>query len=130
MTDEPLSGGTLLLRQINPSWLRNGRPTSQAFKPTRKDGKQLSFYDGDMVTPEESWRHYTEELGYASAGTMGITVDECDGFTVKRKPEDFPAHVVIDFSENSGSEVRTAGRLLAKRARDRGWLYVQPTEEG
>lgn len=123
MTGETLSGRTLLLRQINPSWLRNGRPTSQAFKPTRKDGKQLSFYDGEMVTPEESWQHYTKELGYASEGTMGITVDECDGLAVKRKPEDFPAHMVIDFSENSGSEIRTAARLLATRARKRGWLY-------
>ena len=129
MTDETLRSGALLLRQINPSWLRNGRPTSQAFKPTKKDGKQLSFYDGDMVTPEESWRHYTKELGFASAGTMGITVDECEGFAVKRKPEDFPAHVVIDFSANSGSEIRTTARLLATKARERGWLYEKQEEE-
>ena len=129
MTDETLSGETLLLRQINPSWLRNGRPTSQAFKPTKKDAKQLSFYDGEMVTPEESWRHYTEELGNASEGTMGITVDECEGYAVERKPEDFPAHVVIDFSDDSGSEIRTAARLLAKKARERGWLYRRQDED-
>jgi len=73
-------------------------------------------------------RHYTEELGYASAGTMGITVDECDGFTVRRKPEDFPGHVVIDSSENSGSQVRTVGRLLAQRARQRDWRCLQPAK--
>ena len=73
-------------------------------------------------------RHYTEELGYASAGTMGITVDGCDGFTARRKPEDSPGHVVIDFSENWGSQVRTVERLLATRARQRDRRYLQPAK--
>ena len=40
---------TLLFRQVNPGWIREGRVTSQAFKPTAKDEKKLSVYDGDQA---------------------------------------------------------------------------------
>jgi hypothetical protein len=34
---------TLLLRQIHPSFVQAGRVTSQAFRPTPKDGSLLSI---------------------------------------------------------------------------------------
>jgi len=45
MTDE-----TLVHRQIHPSFVQAGFPTSQAFRPTPKDESKLSVYDGDMIT--------------------------------------------------------------------------------
>ena len=57
-----MTPATLLLRQVNPSWIKNGRITSQVFKPTPKDAGCLSVYDGDQITAEASWRHYTIEL--------------------------------------------------------------------
>lgn len=57
---------TLLHRQVHPSWIQEGRVTSQAFKPTPKDEGMLSVYDGDVSGPEESWRHHRgaeERLG-------------------------------------------------------------------
>jgi tRNA(Ile2) C34 agmatinyltransferase TiaS len=68
---------TLLLRQVNPSWVQAGRVTSQAFKPTQKDNKMLSVYDGDQIEPEASWRHYTEQLGHLSVGVLAVIVAEC-----------------------------------------------------
>lgn len=59
---------TLLYRQVNPSWIQSGRVTSQAFKPTPKDERRLSVYDGDLITPADAWRHYTESLGFSSVG--------------------------------------------------------------
>ena len=53
---------TQLLRQINPSFIKKGRITSQVFSPTPKDKKKLSVYDGDLITPEEAWAHFTEQL--------------------------------------------------------------------
>lgn len=40
---------SLLLRQVNPRWIREGRVTSQVFRPTPKDEKKLSVYDGAKI---------------------------------------------------------------------------------
>lgn len=64
---------TLLLRQINPSFIQNGRVTSQAFRPTPKDENKLSVYDGDQITPEDSWRHFTLNPLCSSAGVMAVS---------------------------------------------------------
>ncbi|OQC41352.1 MAG: hypothetical protein BWX66_00754 [Deltaproteobacteria bacterium ADurb.Bin058] len=44
---------TLLLRQIHPDFIQNQRVSSQAFRPTPKDERKLSVYDGDLITPAE-----------------------------------------------------------------------------
>ena len=62
-----MTGSTLLLRQFNPSWVQAGRVTSQAFKPTPNDNKRISVYDGDQVTDEDFWHHYTEQMSHSSA---------------------------------------------------------------
>ena len=62
---------TLLLRQVNPSWLQSGRITSQVFKPTLKDNNRLSVYDGDKITAREAWEHFTINMGLKSVGVMG-----------------------------------------------------------
>jgi hypothetical protein len=72
VTDE-----TLLLRQIHPVFIQNDRVTSQAFRPTPKDHGQLSVYDGDMISAEESWKHHTG-LGLESEGVLAVTVRECE----------------------------------------------------
>ncbi len=51
---------TLLLRQIHPLFIQEGRVTSQAFRPTPKDQKKLSVYDGDLITAERSWVHFRD----------------------------------------------------------------------
>ena len=68
---------TLLHRQVNPSWVHLGRVTSQAFKPTPKDNRRLSVYDGDQVTAHRAWSHYTGDLGFTSIGVLAVTVSEC-----------------------------------------------------
>ena len=55
-----MTGDTLLLRQIHPSFVQDGRVTSQAFRPTPKDDAQLSAYDGDQITPVAAWLNYTQ----------------------------------------------------------------------
>ena len=68
---------TLLFRQVNPGWIREGRVTSQAFKPTAKDEKKLSVYDGDQVTAQQAYVHYTSRLGLPSVGVMAVNVPLC-----------------------------------------------------
>ena len=49
-----MTGATLLLRQIHPSFIQAGFVTSQAFRPTPKDQSKFSVYDGDLISSEDS----------------------------------------------------------------------------
>jgi hypothetical protein len=44
-----MTEATLLLRQVHPSFIQHGRVTSQVFRPTLKDKRLLSVYDGDLI---------------------------------------------------------------------------------
>ena len=120
-----MNSSTLLLRQVNPNWIHLGRVTSQAFTPTPKDNGRISTYDGDRITPEESWNHFTRVLGYNSAGVLGVTVEECEseGLTAVPDPKPFPEHVLIDLSRLSRNQRRDRGKLLTRHANARGWLH-------
>jgi hypothetical protein len=120
-----MTSDTLLLRQVNPHWIREGRVTSQAFKPTAKDQKKLSVYDGDQMTAQEAYRHYTQRLKLTSAGVIALTVVECrqQELPVTPDPEPFPEHVVIDFSDYSNAEIKTKAKYLTRAAMLRGWQY-------
>ena len=121
-----MTDNTLLLRQVNPSWVQLGRITSQVFKPTPKDANRLSVYDGDQTTAEKSWRHYTGELGFSSVGVVAVTVGECklQGLPADAdKQPSFPEHVVINFNGCSGTQTEKKARHLKKAAEKRGWQH-------
>ena len=122
---------TLLLRQVNPAWVQKGRVTSQVFKPTPQDRKRLSVYDGGQVTAEEAWKHYSEELGLASVGVLGVTVGECEdqALAAESDPEPFPAHAVIRFDTCTESQIPKKAKRLTKAAEARGWLYQGKPDE-
>lgn len=123
---------TLLLRQVNPSWVQAGRITSQVFKPTPKDDKRVSAYDGDQITPKDSWTHYNEELGFQSVGVVAVTVGECEKHELiaEPDPEPFPAHVVIKFDGCvSNSQIEKKAKHLKKAAETRGWQYEAETNK-
>jgi hypothetical protein len=120
-----MTPGTLLLRQVNPSWIQAGRVTSQVFKPTAKDKERLSVYNGDLVSAEDSWKHYTNELQFSSVGVLAVTVEECQRqeLTAEPDPEQFPAHVVIRFDACSASQIAKKAKHLKQDAEARGWQY-------
>ena len=41
-------------------WIQENLVASQSFRPRRIDDKLLSVYDGDQITPEAAWFHYTK----------------------------------------------------------------------
>lgn len=90
MTDD-----SLLHRQVHPTYIQQGRVTSQVFRPTPKDSKKLSVYDGDQIDAEAAWEHYAEDMGYESVGGLGITVRRWsnEGLPVHAVP--FLEHVLI-----------------------------------
>jgi len=116
---------TLLFRQVNPSWIQAGRVTSQVFKPTPKDNKRLSVYNGDLVSAEGSWVHYTNELQFSSVGVLAVTVEECQGQRLPAEPDPnpFPEHAVIRFDGCSASQIKKKAKYLKQHAEARGWQY-------
>ena len=125
-----MTDATLLLRQIHPSFVQDGYPTSQAFRPTPKDKSKLSVYNHDSIKPEASFVHYTSVWKLASAGTMALTVVECKGeeLPVQDDPlPDCPEHAVIDFTDITDNVCRKKSKKLQARAIARGWLYEAPS---
>ncbi len=116
---------TLLLRQINPNWVQGDRVTSQAFRPTNKDQGLLSVYDGDRMTPQAAWIHYTSELKLSSVGAQAVTVQECADLQLFARPDPapFPEHAVIDFTGLSRGDIERKAKELRRLAEERGWLY-------
>jgi len=124
MTEFPL-----LLRQIHPNFVQNGRVLSPAFRPTPKDGKRLSVSDGRKISPEDAWKRFTETFGFHSCGVLGVTPLECENahLSVHEAPEDNqPDHMVIDFSHlESEGAIRSAAKELCHAATNRGWQYKE-----
>lgn len=120
-----MNDDTLLLRQVNPSWVQQGRVTSQAFRPTPKDEHKLSAYDGDLISAENSWVHYTTTLQLSSVGTLAVTVMECkqQELPAVPDPEPFPEHAVIDFTGLGTNQVENKSKKLKAAAESRGWKY-------
>lgn len=120
-----MTDGTMLHRQINPSWTQNGRVTSQAFKPTPKDEGLLSVYDGDQINAEKAWVHFTTHLRFESVGSLAVTVSECgdNELPVRSEPQPFPEHVVIDFTAFGANQVEKKAKKLRSVAEARGWQY-------
>lgn len=116
---------TLLLRQVHPSFLQDGEITSQVFRPTPKDENLLSAYDGDKISPEGAWRHYTEGTENRSAGVMAITKAACDihQLPVIDDGIPYPEHVSIDFTGKSKTVIGIIAKALKHAAVERGWLY-------
>jgi hypothetical protein len=126
-----MTEATLLLRQVHPSFIQAGRVTSQAFRPTPKDELLLSVYDGDQISAEESWRHFTNQEHCRSAGVLAVTVGECtiEALPTRLAQELFPQHAVIDFAGLSYNQIEKNGKKLKARAEVRGWLYEQPDDQ-
>ncbi|MGL4423294.1 MAG: hypothetical protein ACRCZF_21720 [Gemmataceae bacterium] len=121
-----MTGTTLLLRQIHPSFVQHGFATSQAFRPTPKDQSMLSVYDGDQITPEDSFLHYTTVWKLESVGTMAVTVDDClaENLTAVPDPlEDCPQHALIHFIGLTPGQCEKKSKKLKAKAEQRGWLH-------
>lgn len=120
-----MNASTLLYRQVSPSWVQQGRVTSQVFKPTAKDNKRLSVYDGDLIAAEAAWLHYTTTMKFASVGVMAVTVDECTAveLSVQSDPRPFPEHALICFDACSTSQIEKNAKKLRSKAETRGWRY-------
>jgi len=122
---------SLLHRQIHPDWVQDSRPTSQAFRPAPKDDNLLSVYDGDLITAERAWSHYTGTLARQSFGVCSLTVAECSqvSLPVRPDPKYFAEHVIIDFNGVGRKEQERRAKILSRCAKARGWQYKAPVKD-
>lgn len=119
-------GEQTLHRHVHPSWVQDGRITSQAFTPTPKDAGLLSVYDGKQIAPEPSFVHYTTVLLLTAVGTVSVTASEviAVGLPWRLDPEPFREHAVIDYTGlPTPGKIKAKAQALAERARQRGWTY-------
>ena len=117
---------TLLLRQVHPNFLPEGALSSQAFYPFPKDDGRLSVYDGDQISAEASYHHYTVDLGYSSAGVWGMNCGEVASISLTSQPDPItnsPAHACIDFGRRVDKECRKLAKKLKELAVARGCLH-------
>jgi hypothetical protein len=119
----------LLYRQVHPHWIVDGQPSSQAFKPTKKDEGMLSVALGSKATAEEAFFLHTVGQRLASAGTWAVTVGEVVAVELssyEQPLENNPAHGFIDFRGLGRGATESKAKLLLAKARARGDVY-RPT---
>lgn len=106
--------------------MQNGRPTSQAFRPTPKDGNRLSVDDGSKIDARASWERFTGTLGFASVGVLAVTYAECSEqeLPVIADAKPYPEHCFIDFSGAPKKAAEKKAKFLAFHAVQRGWLFA------
>jgi hypothetical protein len=125
-----MNNQTLLLRQVHPQFLSGDQLSSQAFLPFPKDHGRLSVYDGDQISAESAYRHYTDALRLQSRGVWAVTGAESADLGLPHLPDPLPnspAHAVIDFGQRSEKECRKLAKRLRDFAVQRGCLHPPGT---
>lgn len=118
----------LMLRNVHPNFVDNGRVGSDGFAPSEQHDFKLSVDFNILSSPYESFVRHTELNGLPSAGVFGVTIGEFEDYKVEcvADPEPAnPAHALADFKEVRAvakSKVRKTGRALAAIATKRGKL--------
>lgn len=116
---------TLLLRQVHPSFVQNGRVTSQVFRPTPKDEHMLSVDNGSQVSAEDSFARFIATPNCTSIGVQAVTKQDCDEheLPVEQDGQPYPEHCFIDYRAFSKKQIERKAKQLRVKAKARGWLY-------
>ena len=125
--DGEMNDSTLLHRIIKSDWWKQlDGLSSMAFRPSAKDNKLLSVYDGDQISARDAFKHYAKDASKQQpTGVLAVTVQECANEDLPAIPDQntFPEHVLIDFTQFGTSRIKTKSRHLRNMAEKRGWLY-------
>lgn len=129
---EPLiDPGEVLFRQIHPSFLDNGKPSSQPFAPTQKDEAKLSVDRSALTDAAESFALFTG-TGHQSAAVYGLTVGEfvtealpclSDPLAAEGLEPANPAHAYADYSGHNPNQQKVKAKRLKQKALARGCLH-------
>ena len=118
-----------LWRNAHPDWIVDGKLTSQVFRPTPKDRQKISTAREAKVSAEDSFKEFTEEFEFNSAGVWAVSVGEVHDEGLRsiydeRSPSTatpcLTGHSSIDFTGISNSQAKRIGGRLRDRAEVRG----------
>lgn len=115
-----------LFRQIHPHFFQDGRVISTAFKPTPKDERHLSTYNGEKFDAEGAYKHFTQNPKCASIGVLHTTRNVCveNELKVTDDNEPFDGHTSIVFdAEWTNGQIEKKAKKLTKLAWECGWDY-------
>lgn len=118
-----------LHRQVNPSWVHEGRVSSQAFRPTPKDNGRLSVDRASICSAQESFERFVANK-WSSTGVWAVTVGETIDAGLKAYPDrdppgqSNPAHAYVHFSDLPKNQVKKKAQVLAGHAHQRGCVYA------
>src|SRR5258708_5624594 len=73
----PADSDELLYRQVLPAFVVDGRPSSQAFNPSKDHSYLLSVDRSSLISAKDAFLLYTEGMRRKSAGTWAVTVAQC-----------------------------------------------------
>jgi hypothetical protein len=131
-----MEGNSLLHRQVHPALVQNNVVSAQIFTevissslfvPKPDENNQVSVYNGEKYTAEQSFKHYTTEVGLQSAGVLSVTNSECLSVAPLTATEDnhpYDGHAYIDFSGvESKNQIKAKARQLRDIALLRNWTY-------
>lgn len=125
-------GGELLLRQVNPAFVREGRPSSQVFRPTPKDAGLLSVNRGSMIDAASAYARFVSHANCRSCGVVAVSVAElaAEQLAAHDAPlvanvddEDDPSHAVIDYRAVAKNAAEKKSGRLVRVALLRGFLF-------
>ena len=125
-------GDEVLFRQIHPSFLQRGEPSSAPFSPTLKDGNKLSVDRSSITTATLSHELYKTN-GHYSVAVYGVTVgkfedekiDCCsDPLEATDVQKANPAHAFADYSSHSANQQKIKAKRLKRKALARGCLHT------
>jgi hypothetical protein len=94
--------------------------------PSSGDGGNLSAYDGDQITPADSYVHYTEISKNLAHSVWGVSCGEATMETVaaSRAPlPGFPSQATMNFTGKSEKACRRVAKRLKILATARGCLF-------
>jgi hypothetical protein len=131
MTAKLVDAGEVLYRQVHPTFVENGVPSSQPFKPTEKDQNQLSVDRSSVTSADLSHQAYLA-TGLASAAVYGLTVGEfgaesieCLANPLEEKEDQAKnaAHSLADYSPHNSNQQKNIAKRLKLKALARGRLH-------
>ena|SRR5436853_5501535 len=115
----------LLHRNAHPTFVDNGRPSSQVFCLTEDDRGQLSTQQNSKASAEVAYQRYTAR-GLQSCGIWSVAILECKSLDLSAYDDpviDDDSHAVIDLTAFNNSQARKRTKTLAANARSRGCQY-------
>jgi hypothetical protein len=132
VTDTKLSDvDEVMLRQIHPTFIEDGEPSSQPFRPTPKDENKLSVDRGSKTTPAGAYDLFVAS-GLKSVAVYGVSVAEFGDQGVSCHPDAIeagdgivanPAHAFADYSAHADSKQKTVAKRIKLKAIARGRLH-------